>query len=122
MNDAQYEILEVLKEEAAELIHAASKATRHGLDGSNPNSRVKVTNLDQLRKEIADVMMMITLAMFVLSITKEDLKPLMESKASNLMKYSDVFDHLIDNYDADDFTKFVHALGEIDIKGDFNVN
>lgn len=51
MNKMQRELLIVLAEEAAEVVHACTKALRHGLDSYHPES-IHFSNQDNLNREV----------------------------------------------------------------------
>lgn len=56
MNENQKELLIMLAEEAGELVQACTKALRHGLDSYNPDLPNSPTNLQNIRRELVDVM------------------------------------------------------------------
>ena len=53
MNEEQY-LLQCLQEEAAEVIHAASKCNRFGLESTNPE--YQIDNRQHLENEVGDLM------------------------------------------------------------------
>lgn len=57
VNDVQEECLNILQEESAEVIQAASKVKRFGLDGRKEES--EPNNLQNLEQEIGDVLALI---------------------------------------------------------------
>lgn len=77
------EILLILQEELAELIQAISKVKRFGLEN----------NIDQVKQEMADVLMMLDLVFThkVIPHTKEEIKVLMKNKEAKLKIYSSIY-------------------------------
>ena len=57
VNDHQEECLNILQEECAEVIQAASKIKRFGVVGKNPASTT--TNLENLEMELGDVLALV---------------------------------------------------------------
>lgn len=55
MNEALKEVLSLLTQECAEVIHAIAKADHFGLE----NSHKGVTNIEHIQQEIADVLTLI---------------------------------------------------------------
>jgi len=53
------EILDILQEECAEVIHIISKIRRFGMDNVHPSDGCQETNKSKLRNEIKDVLSMI---------------------------------------------------------------
>ena len=82
LDKAQTERLVLLMEECGEVIQACSKILRHGYKSEPPNGgRV---NLEQLEKEISDVMWVVQLM-----LTNKDLRPAViekESRATSITK------------------------------------
>lgn len=54
LTEAQRERLEMLAEEASEVVHAVTKILRHGYDSYNPHEPGAGSNRDQLVRELAD--------------------------------------------------------------------
>ena len=54
LTPAQAERLELLAEEAAEVVQIAMKSLRHGLDSYHPDDPERKPNRELLRREIAD--------------------------------------------------------------------
>jgi hypothetical protein len=55
LTDAQAERFTMLAEEANEISHIVCKILRHGADSYNPWDLNKVTNIEHLNKELADL-------------------------------------------------------------------
>lgn len=83
----QEEILTLLQEECAEVIQAVSKVRRFGLDN----------NINDLKKEIADVLCMIDILLTsnIIIYEEEELDRLKYEKTIKLKKYSKIFQHLM---------------------------
>jgi NTP pyrophosphatase (non-canonical NTP hydrolase) len=81
------EILDILKEECGELVVAASKCTRWGLEGTWEGRY----NLDNLSQEAADVMCMIQLLVDNGVLNPAQLVRGQESKVEKLKKWSNIF-------------------------------
>jgi NTP pyrophosphatase (non-canonical NTP hydrolase) len=81
------EILDILKEECGELVVAASKCTRWGLDSSWQDR----SNLQNLTQEAGDVMCMIELLVAHGVLDKEELLQAGVAKLGKLRKWSTIF-------------------------------
>lgn len=79
----QEEILTILQEECAEVIQAVSKVRRFGLDN----------NVQELKKEIADLLCMIDLLLTnnIIELKDKELDELKYSKILKLHKYSRIY-------------------------------
>lgn len=62
LTPAQAELLEMIAEEAAEVVQACTKALRHGLDSRHPDGGP--TNAEQLSRELADLAAVTVVAHF----------------------------------------------------------
>ena len=86
VNDHQEECLNILQEECAEVIQAASKIKRFGLVGK-PILRTS-TNLQNLEDEMGDVLALFSMVInSKLGITKKGLKKAKKKKMKRLSKY-----------------------------------
>ena len=86
VNDHQEECLNILQEECAEVIQAASKIKRFGVVGKNPNSTT--TNLENLEMELGDVLALVDLVTAAgLGVTKEGIEKARVNKMVRLSKY-----------------------------------
>lgn len=56
LTEGARERLEMLAEEAGEIVQAVTKILRHGYDSYNPNDPLKITNKDNLELELADLL------------------------------------------------------------------
>lgn len=88
MNERLKEIFDILKEECGELVVAASKCTRWGLESTWD----KKSNLENLAQEAADVMCMIHLLVDAGVLTEEQLANGQASKLDKLKKWSNIFE------------------------------
>lgn len=62
-------LLQILQEEAAEVIQAASKINRFGVDGNYPNG---IGNVEQLLIELTDMEALIMMTMHELAFSRQD--------------------------------------------------
>ncbi len=85
VNDHQEECLNILQEEAAEVIQAASKIKRFGLVGKRLDD---TTNLLNLEAELGDVLALVDLVMDSgLGLTAEGIERAKQDKLVRLSKY-----------------------------------
>ena len=86
VNEHQEEVLNILQEECAEVIQAASKIKRFGVVGKNPAS--PLTNLENLELEIGDVLALVDMVTNAnLGVTKEGIEKARVDKMKRLSKY-----------------------------------
>lgn len=90
MNDQDREALDILQEECAEVIQAASKIKRWGPDSNNRGANPQ-TNLDALAVELGDVLAMIDIVQERFIIGPEFLQACKERKREKLRTYSSLF-------------------------------
>ena len=90
MNDQDREALDILQEECAEVIQAASKIKRWGPDSTNRGANPR-TNLDALAVELGDVLAMIDIVRERFDIGPEFLLACKEQKKEKLRIYSSLF-------------------------------
>lgn len=114
MNLTQTEVLTVLQEECAEVIQAVSKIFRHG-EESNWGGRLPNTNLDNLKREVADLTLLITLTMFAYDIKREELVDFTARKIENLQKFSMIFKHCAEEYSEEQFLEFMRGMLPSDV-------
>ncbi|KZC97196.1 hypothetical protein [Thalassospira xiamenensis] len=81
----QHELLDILKEECAEVAGRASKATRFGLDETQPGQ--PDDNAARLGEEIGDVLVMIELVKRHCGVTDASIQVGLERKPRQLRKY-----------------------------------
>lgn len=85
VNEYQEEVLNILQEECAEVIQAASKIKRFGLIGKRGDD---ITNLDSLEMEIGDVLTLIEMLIESdIGITHENINAARANKRVRLSKY-----------------------------------
>jgi NTP pyrophosphatase (non-canonical NTP hydrolase) len=87
MNDKIKEILDILKEECGELVVAASKCTRWGLESTWEGR----SNQQNLTQEVGDVVCMIQLLIDNGVIDSADLMNAQLAKEEKLKKWSNIF-------------------------------
>jgi NTP pyrophosphatase (non-canonical NTP hydrolase) len=89
MNSNQSEILSILQEECAEVIQAASKISRFGIDNFKPDK--PKTNREHLEEELGDLMCMIQLLTEyeIVDSAKIDIAAL--NKRAKLRQWSTIF-------------------------------
>jgi len=86
VNDHQEECLNILQEECAEVIQAASKIKRFGIN--NRKDGAELNNLQNLEMELGDVLAMIDLCREAgIGITTEGLQKAKEAKMRRLSQY-----------------------------------
>lgn len=90
MNDQDREALDILQEECAEVIQAASKIKRWGPDSNNCGANLQ-TNLDALAVELGDVLAMIDIVRDRFGIGPEFLQACKDRKREKLTEYSSLF-------------------------------
>lgn len=83
------EILDILQEECGELVVAASKIRRFGLDNSYKDGG---TQREHLTQEAGDVMLMIRLLVDHGVFTEHELEQASERKASKLKIWSKIYE------------------------------
>ena len=79
----------MLKEESAELVVATSKVTRFGVENFHPDDPEKITNRDNLVKEIGDVLAVIDIILDTpeLAITPDEIKRAKQNKLKKLIDF-----------------------------------
>jgi NTP pyrophosphatase (non-canonical NTP hydrolase) len=85
VNEHQEECLNILQEECAEVIQAASKIKRFGQIGKPVNTTL--TNLESLEMELGDVLALVDLVKDSMGITTEGLERAKINKMQRLSKY-----------------------------------
>ena len=91
VNDHQEEGLNILQEECAEVIQAASKIKRFGLIGKPINTTL--TNRESLEMELGDVLALVDLLVASgLGITEEGIEKARVNKMMRLSKYMHTWD------------------------------
>lgn len=83
------EILDILQEECGELVVAASKVRRFGLDNSYKNGG---TQREHLTQEAGDVMLMIQLLVEHNVFTEDELLDAMQRKSDKLKIWSKIYE------------------------------
>lgn len=91
MNNQTKEILIILQEECAEVIQDVSKCFRFGLDQVHLNSSDGRTQIQNLEKEIGDVMAMVELLVDEqLGVTIEGIEKAKQAKFKKLREWSTI--------------------------------
>ena len=85
VNEHQEECLNILQEECAEVIQAASKIKRFGKIGKPLNTTL--TNLESLEMELGDVLALVDLVKDSMGITTEGLERAKHKKMARLSMY-----------------------------------
>lgn len=86
VNDHQEECLNILQEECAEVIQAASKIKRFGVVGKPINTTL--TNKESLEMELGDVLALVDLLTGSgLGVTREGIEAARQNKMQRLAKY-----------------------------------
>lgn len=77
--------MDILQEECAELISAISKIKRFGIDSVNP--KTGVTNLENLKQEMSDVVAMISCIAISMNIDVDEIAHGSDAKVEKVLKY-----------------------------------
>jgi NTP pyrophosphatase (non-canonical NTP hydrolase) len=85
VNEHQEECLNILQEECAEVIQAASKIKRFGVVGKPLNTTL--TNLESLEMELGDVLALVDMVKDSMGITTEGLEKAKQNKMQRLSKF-----------------------------------
>jgi NTP pyrophosphatase (non-canonical NTP hydrolase) len=93
MDKKTNEILIILQEECAEVIQDVSKCFRFGMDQVHLNSKDGRTQVQNLEKELGDVMAMIELLKDQnIGVTTEGIEKAMREKFIKLKKWSSIYE------------------------------
>jgi NTP pyrophosphatase (non-canonical NTP hydrolase) len=90
VNEHQEECLNILQEECAEVIQAASKIKRFGVVGKPLNTTL--TNLESLEMELGDVLALVDMVKNSMGITTEGLEKAKQNKMQRLSKFMHTWD------------------------------
>lgn len=90
MNNKENEVMDILQEEAAEVIQAVSKIRRFGMD--NSKSGTGQTNLEHLEEELGDMLAMIDILLDLKIINPLALEVAKQNKKYKLKKWSTIYD------------------------------
>lgn len=90
MNDKENEVMDILQEEAAEVIQAVSKIRRFGPD--NHKHGENQTNLEHLEEELGDMLAMIDILLELEIIHPKALEEAKQNKKYKLKKWSTIYD------------------------------
>ena len=88
MDTKHWEILDLLKEECGELIVAASKATRWGLDSVWQGKSTQ----ENLTQEVGDVLVLIELLVDTGVVTVSEVEAARRAKIEKLKQWSTIFE------------------------------
>jgi NTP pyrophosphatase (non-canonical NTP hydrolase) len=88
MNENNNEVMDILQEEAAEVIQAVSKIRRFGVDNSKPGT--DYTNRAHLEEELGDMLAMIDILMINDVVSWSNLHRAKRAKIEKLKKWSDI--------------------------------
>jgi len=95
VNEHQEECLNILQEECAEVIQAASKIKRFGLVGKRLDSD---TNLNNLETELGDVLAMVELVINSgLGVTQAGIEEAKRAKFERLSRYMHTWDQTLES-------------------------
>lgn len=92
VTEAESELLNLISEEAAEVIQIVSKTHRFGWDSYNPFDRNKETNRARLESEIGDILTLIDIAVQRKLIDVANIGKAIESKKERLKIYSNLYE------------------------------
>jgi NTP pyrophosphatase (non-canonical NTP hydrolase) len=82
------QVMDILQEEAAEVIQAVSKIRRFGWESKHPESQQ--TNLEHLEEELGDMLAMIDILMVNNVVSWSNLHAAKRAKIEKLKKWSDI--------------------------------
>ena len=88
MNENNNEVMDILQEEAAEVIQAVSKIRRFGIDNSKPGT--DYTNRAHLEEELGDMLAMIDILMINDVVSWANLHRAKRAKIEKLKKWSEI--------------------------------
>jgi NTP pyrophosphatase (non-canonical NTP hydrolase) len=88
MNENNNEVMDILQEEAAEVIQAVSKIRRFGVDNSKPGT--DYTNRTHLEEELGDMLAMIDILMINDVVSWANLHRAKRAKIEKLKKWSEI--------------------------------
>ena len=89
MTDKVQEILDILQEECGELVVAASKVRRFGIDNAKPNT--DYNNREHLEEELGDLLAMVDIMLDQKVIDLNKLETAKVNKIEKLKKWSNIF-------------------------------
>ena len=92
MNDLNEnnEVMDILQEEAAEVIQAVSKISRFGLDNFKPGK--PKTNREHLEEELGDMLAMIDILLEKKVVSMNNLETAKIAKIEKLKKWSSIYE------------------------------
>ncbi len=88
MNENNNEVMDILQEEAAEVIQAVSKIRRFGVDNAKPGT--EYTNRQHLEEELGDMLAMIDILMINEVVSWANLHRAKRAKIEKLKKWSEI--------------------------------
>jgi NTP pyrophosphatase (non-canonical NTP hydrolase) len=88
MNENNNEVMDILQEEAAEVIQAVSKIRRFGIDNAKPDT--EYTNRQHLEEELGDMLAMIDILMINNVVSWANLHRAKRAKIEKLKKWSEI--------------------------------
>ncbi len=84
------EVMDILQEEAAEVIQAVSKISRFGLDNFKPGK--PKTNREHLEEELGDMLAMIDILLEKKVVSMNNLETAKVAKIEKLKKWSNIYE------------------------------
>jgi NTP pyrophosphatase (non-canonical NTP hydrolase) len=90
MDSQTKEVMDILQEEAAEVIQAVSKCSRFGIDNYKPGK--PKTNREHLEEELGDLLAMVDIMLDKGIVSQAKLDEAKENKKYKLKKWSNIFD------------------------------
>jgi len=88
MNENNNEVMDILQEEAAEVIQAVSKIRRFGMDNTKPGT--DCTNREHLEEELGDMLAMIDILLVNNIVSWSNLHQAKRAKIEKLEKWSNI--------------------------------
>ena len=90
MDNKLKEVMDILQEEAAEVIQAVSKISRFGIDNFKPGK--PKTNREHLEEELGDMLAMIDILLEKSVVSLEHLEIAKRAKIEKLKKWSNIYE------------------------------
>ncbi len=91
MDKVTEEVMDILQEEAAEVIQAVSKISRFGIDNLKPGK--PKTNREHLEEELGDMLAMIDILLEKNVVSMNNLEIAKQAKIQKLKQWSNIYEN-----------------------------